>query len=69
MGSGALTPEPLTNLLYANGLAVRHAMTDGQVQLLDGELLVDDAAALQARAGAAAMQIWDQLRAEGFFDA
>ena len=30
-GSGALPPEPLTNLLYANGLAVRHVMTDGQL--------------------------------------
>jgi cytosine/adenosine deaminase-related metal-dependent hydrolase len=68
-GSGALPPEPLTNLLYANGLAVRHVMTDGHVQVLDGELLVDDATQLRARAGAAVVQIWEQLRVEGFFAA
>lgn len=67
VGSGALPPEPLTHLLYANGLAARHVVTDGRVQVLDGDLLVDDAAALRARGGAAVVAIWDQLRAEGFF--
>ena len=27
VGSGALPPEPLNNLLYANGMMVRHVMT------------------------------------------
>jgi len=67
-GSGALPPEPLTNLLYANGLAVRHVMTEGRFQVFDGHLVVDDEAQVVARAGAAVMQIWDQLRAERFFD-
>ena len=61
--------SPAVFVPIAEQIGLVEAMTDGQVQLLDGELLVDDAAALQARAGAAAMQIWDQLRAEGFFDA
>lgn len=68
-GSGALPPEPLTNLLYANGLAVRHVMTDGRFQVFDGALVVDDEAQLVARAGAAVQQMWAQLRSEGFFDA
>jgi len=68
-GSGALPPEPLTNLLYANGLAVRHVMTDGRFQVFDGALVVDDEAQVVARAGAAVQQLWAQLRSEGFFDA
>jgi 5-methylthioadenosine/S-adenosylhomocysteine deaminase len=69
VGSGALPPEPLTNLLYANGLAVRHVMTDGRWQLFDGELVVDDATGLSARAGAVVTRLWDQLRAERWFGA
>ncbi len=68
-GSGALPPEPLTNLLYANGLAVRHVMTDGRWQVFGGELVVEDAAGLAARAGAVVTGLWDQLRAEGWFGA
>lgn len=68
VGSGALPPEPLTNLLYANGLAVRHVMTDGRFQVHDGALVVDDEARVMARAGAVVTQLWEQLRAEGFFE-
>lgn len=67
IGSGALPPEPLYNLLYANGSAVRHVMTDGVFQVFDGRLVVDDEARLAAHAGAAVSALWDQLRAEGFF--
>jgi hypothetical protein len=67
-GSGALPPEPLTNLLYANGLAVRHVMTDGNFQVFDGHLVVDDEVRVAARAGAAVQQLWAQLRAERFFE-
>jgi len=67
-GSGALPPEPLTNLLYANGLAVRHVMTDGNFQVFDGRLVVDDEVQVAARAGAAVQQLWAQLRAERFFE-
>jgi 5-methylthioadenosine/S-adenosylhomocysteine deaminase len=67
-GSGALPPEPLTHLLYANGLAVRHVMTDGNFQVFDGRLVVDDEVQVAARAGAAVQQLWAQLRAERFFE-
>ncbi|MCU0761309.1 MAG: amidohydrolase family protein [Steroidobacteraceae bacterium] len=68
VGSGALPPEPLTNLLYASGLAVRHVMTDGRFQVHDGLLVVDDEAQVMARAGAVVERLWDQLRAERYFD-
>ncbi len=69
VGSGALPPEPLYNLLYASGHVVRHVATDGRLQVHDGALLVDDANTITADAGAAVSALWDQLRAEGFFSA
>ena len=69
VGSGAVGPEPLNNLLYASGLAVRHVITQGYVQLYDGHLVVDDEARIAARGGAAVRQIWAQLTSEGWFKA
>jgi cytosine/adenosine deaminase-related metal-dependent hydrolase len=67
VGSGALPPEPLNNLLYAHGLAVRNVMTDGRWQVLDGELLVADERKLARRAGRVVQGLWDQLAAENWF--
>ncbi|MBU6365573.1 MAG: amidohydrolase family protein [Gemmatimonadetes bacterium] len=67
VGGGAVGPEPLHHLLYANGLSVRHVITQGHVQLFHGELVVDDAARVAARGGAAVEQLWAQLRSEGWF--
>ena len=67
VGSGAVGPEPLNNLLYASGLAVRHVITQGYMQLYDGHLVVDDEARIAARGGAAVRQIWAQLTSEGWF--
>ncbi len=66
-GSGAPPPEPLHNLLYANGLAVRHVMTDGAFQVFDGRFVVDDEGRVQQRGGAVVEKIWAQLRAEKWF--
>jgi cytosine/adenosine deaminase-related metal-dependent hydrolase len=68
VGSGALSPEPLYNLLYANGTAVRHVLTAGRLQLFDGRLVVDDEARVAAAAAAAMQQLWALLRADGYFD-
>jgi len=68
VGGGALPPEPLHNLLYANGRMVRHVMTDGVIQVWDGGLVVDEAARVSAAGGAAVRKIWDRLAAEGWFD-
>ncbi len=68
MGSGATGPEPLHNLLYASGLAVRHVVTQGYFQWFDGTFVVDDQSAVAKRGGAAVQKIWQQLRAEHWFD-
>jgi cytosine/adenosine deaminase-related metal-dependent hydrolase len=67
VGSGAVGPEPLSNLLYASGANVRHVITQGYVQLLGGQLVVDDQTQVQQRGAKAVQQIWAQLRAEGWF--
>jgi cytosine/adenosine deaminase-related metal-dependent hydrolase len=68
-GAGALPPEPLYHLLYAGGHAVRHVAIDGALKVLDGRFVEDDEVRIAARAGAAVSALWDQLRAEGWFDA
>ena len=67
VGSGAVGPEPLNNLLYASGANVRHVITQGYVQVFDGQLLVDDQARVQQRGAQAVQQIWAQLQAERWF--
>lgn len=66
VGAGALPPEPLHHLLYANGTAVRHVMTDGRLQVFDGRLVADEAAVLDA-GGRAVQTVWQQLEREGWF--
>lgn len=66
-GTGALPPEPLYHLLYANGLMVRHVLIDGAFKVFDGVLRVDDEARLLAAGGAVVRGIWAQLEGEGFF--
>ncbi|MEQ9011593.1 amidohydrolase family protein [Algiphilus sp.] len=68
IGTGALPPEPLNNLLYAHGLAVRTVMTDGYLQVLEGSFVADDFAAVASEGGAVTRKLWGQLEAEGFFD-
>ena len=67
VGCGVTPPSPLNNLLYANGINVRHVMTDGVWQILDGELLVDDAARVIERKGLVMATLWRQLEDDGFF--
>lgn len=66
VGTGAVPPEPMNNLLYHGGRA-RMTMTDGIVQVLDGELVVEDEATIRQRGGAAVRKIWDILAAENWF--
>ncbi|WP_208632847.1 amidohydrolase family protein [Rhizorhabdus wittichii] len=66
-GPGFAPPEPLNNLLYANGLSVRNVMTGGRLQLRDGHLVVDDEAQVIARGAAVVQRIWRQLTEEGWF--
>ncbi len=66
-GVGATPPEPLNNLLYANGLHVRNVMTEGVLQVRDGRLIVDDERRVMERGGRVAQKIWARLEAEGWF--
>lgn len=67
VGSAAPPPEPLHNLLYAGGSAVRYVLTAGRLQLQHGELLVDDQVKLRRRAAAVHEALWGRLAAEGWF--
>lgn len=67
VGTGAVPPEPLNNLLYANGTAARHVMTDGHLQVFHGEVVAADLDQVTRRAGSAVQTLWEALRAEGFF--
>lgn len=67
VGSGTLPPEPLNNLLYANGLMVRHVITDGLVQIYDGRLAVADETRVISDGGQVMAGIYDQLQAENWF--
>jgi len=66
VGAGALPPEPLHHLLYANGTAVRHVMTEGRLQVFEGALVSGDAPVLEA-GGRAVQKVWQQLGREGWF--
>lgn len=68
VGSGTEPIDPLNNLLYTNGLAVRNVMTDGHWQLREGKLLVGDESELVRRGGAVVGKIWSRLRQDGYFD-
>ncbi len=68
VGSGALPPEPLNNLLYANGLMVRHVMTDGRLQIFDGHLMVADEQKVAEAGGRVVAKMWKKLADEGFFE-
>lgn len=67
VGVGTLPPEPLNNLLYANGLSVRHVMTDGRLQVWNGRFVADDLNRIARDAGRAIERLWAMLAAEGFF--
>ena len=67
VGSGTLPPEPLNNLLYANGMMVRHTMTDGRIQIYDGHLVIDDETRVVAEGGQVMEAIYNQMLNEGWF--
>ena len=64
-GAGAVPPEPLNNLLYANGLHVRNVMTEGVCRSSTGRLVVDDERRVMERGGRVVQKIWAQLERRG----
>lgn len=67
VGSGALPPEPLNNLLYANGSIVRHVAVDGRFLVFDGDLTVAKEDDVFARGAVVHKKLWKQLSDEGWF--
>lgn len=69
VGAGAAGPEPLNNLLYANGTMVRNVMTEGVLQVSDGRLVIDDQARVIERGAAVVKRLWRNLEHMGWFEA
>lgn len=68
VGSGAFPPDPVVNLLYASGSQVESVMVDGQWQLRDSQLQVANESEVIRNGARVVTTIWDQLRAEGWFE-
>jgi len=66
-GAGSAPPEPLNNLLYCNGAAVKNVATDGRLQVFDGRLTVADEADVFARGAQAVQKVWKGLTKEKWF--
>lgn len=67
VGSGALPPEPLNNLLYANGRSVSHVIVDGVLKVADSAFMAADERQVRRRAGAVIDKIWARLDQEDWF--
>lgn len=67
VGTGAMSPRPLWNLLYASGSDVRNVMTDGYFQVYDNRFVVDDEERIVRRGGAAVQRMYTELLAKGYF--
>src|SRR5690606_23537709 len=67
-GLGALPPEPLHHLLYSNGRHVRHVMTNGRRQVLNGRLIVADEGRVVREGGEISKLIWQRLEERKWFD-
>lgn len=67
VGSGAPPPEPLNNLLYANGTAVSTVIVDGRMLVQGGRFVAADPLQVVDAGGRVARRIWDVLDGEGWF--
>ena len=67
VGVGARPPEPLNNLLYADGRMVRDVLVDGAFKVADGALVVDDATEVSRKGAGVVQSIWKRLAEEKWF--
>lgn len=67
-GSGATPPEPLNNLLYANGRFVAWSVIDGRPVVSDGVFMAGDPGSIVRAGGSVAERLWGLLSDEGWFD-
>ena len=68
VGSGAVPPQPVYNLLFTNGLSVVNTMTEGQIQIYGGRFVLDDQQQVAQRAGAVMQKIWSEAESSGWFN-
>ncbi len=68
VGSPAVPPQPVYNLLYANGRNVVNVMTDGLLQVHNGRMTMIDERRIAERAGRVMEKLWAQAAAEGWFN-
>lgn len=68
VGSSAVPPQPVYNLLYASGLSVVHTITDGQIQMHDRRLVVADETGINDRAARVMELLWREAANDGWFD-
>ncbi len=67
VGVGSKPAEPLNNLLYANGTAVRDVLIDGAFKVADGALVADNAAEVSRKGAAVVTALWKRLADEKWF--
>jgi cytosine/adenosine deaminase-related metal-dependent hydrolase len=67
VGAGTVPPEPLNNLLYANGSNVRHVAVDGTFLVYNRAPTMADEGAIFERGATVNRKIWKQLADENWF--
>lgn len=67
IGSGAMSPRPLWNLLYSSGSQVENVITDGNFQVYNGRFMVDDEARIVREGGKVVREMYGELLARGYF--
>jgi cytosine/adenosine deaminase-related metal-dependent hydrolase len=68
LGCAVAPPQPVYNLLFANGLSVVNVMTEGLVQIYGGHFVLEDEAQMIQRATAVTEKVWAEAEASGWFD-
>ena len=67
VGAGAAPPEPLNNLLYANGSMVRHVAVDGRFLVYNRAPTMANEGDIFERGAVVNRKIWKQLADENWF--
>ena len=67
VGSGAMSPRPLWNLLYASGCYVRNVMTDGNFQVFNNSFVMDNESRVVQLGGAVVERMYRTLLEKNYF--
>lgn len=66
VGAGALPPDPLNNLIYANGANVRNVVIEGNPIVSDGDFCCDDEERVVRDSATVHSAIWSGLDRDGW---